>query len=185
MTVSKQPEPWTIQNANEWQTEHPWEPSPTSHPQPVPLVKPSDLLNPMLTIAEVMKRDAATCPPDAPLAEAIRILRDSTSSGVFVVSDGRPVGLLTDRAVALAVADYGDNLGRLRVKDLMTNNVPTVPADESLSVLLDKFADAGVAVVDGQGRIQGVVRWLELLGHLSERALGKLVVSLFSPRKES
>ena len=185
MTVSKQPEPWTIQNANVWQTEHPWESSPTSHPQPIPLVKPSDLVNPMLTVAEVMKRDAATCPPDAPLAEAIRILRDSTSSGVFVVSDGRPVGLLTDRAVALALADHGDNLGRLRVQDLMKHDVPTVPADARLNVLLDKFTDAGVAVVDGQGRIQGVVRWLELLGHLSERALGKLVVSLFSPRKES
>jgi hypothetical protein len=44
--------------------------------------------------------------------------------------------------------------------------------------------DAGVAVVDKQGRIQGVVRWIDLLGHLSERAPGKLVVRLFSSRKE-
>lgn len=34
-------------------------------------------------------------------------------------------------------------------------------------------------------RIEGVVRWLELLGHLPERALGKLVINLFSPRKEA
>ncbi len=170
---------------NEWQKHHPWEPSPSSHPQPVPLVKPSDLFNPMLSIGEVMKRDAPTCSADASVAEAVKIMRDSASSAVFVVTEGRPLGLLTDRGVALAVAERGDSLSRLRVQDVMTHETPTVPVEARLGVLLDKFTDAGVAVVDAQGRIQGVVRWLELLGHLSERALGKLVANLFSPRKES
>lgn len=169
---------------NEWQKEHPWEPSPTSHPEPVPLVKPADLFNPMLTLADVMKREAPTCTPDASLSEAVRILRDSASSTVFVVSDGRPLGVLTDRQVALTVIEHGDNLGRLRVQDLMKPGAPTVRDTARLGALLENFADEGVAVVDSNGRIQGVVRWLELLGHLSERALGKLVVNLFSPRKE-
>lgn len=169
---------------NEWQQQHPWEPSPISHPNPVPLVKAVDLFNPMLTIADVMKREAPTCSPDASLSEAARILRDTASEAVFIVSDGRPLGVLTDRRVALALAEHGDNLDRLRVQDLMKHGAATVPADARLGVLLETFSDEGVAVVDGDGRIQGVVRWLELLGHLSERALGKLVVNLFSPRKE-
>jgi predicted transcriptional regulator len=170
--------------ANEWQKEHPWEPSPTAHPQPVPLVKPSDLFNPMLTVGDVMKHPAPTCSPDASVAEAVQILRDSASSAVFVVADGRPVGLLTDRAVALAVSDQDAQSGRLRVRELMKPEAPAVPADARLGALLDNFSDAGVAVVDAEGRVQGVVRWLELLGHLSERALGKLVVQLFSPHRE-
>ena len=169
---------------NEWQKEHPWEPSPTSHPEPVPLVKPADLFNPMLTIAEVMSRTAPTCSPDAPLAEAVRILRDSACSAVFVVSDGRPLGVLTDRRVALAVVEHRDRLDELRVQDVMQHEAPTVRDNARLGALLETFADEGVAVVDANGRIQGIVRWLELLGHLSERALGKLVVNLFSPRKE-
>ncbi|HEY7326194.1 MAG TPA: CBS domain-containing protein [Gemmataceae bacterium] len=169
---------------SEWQKQHPWEPSPLSQLQPVSLVKPSDLFNPMLTIADVMKRQAPTCSPDASLAEAARILRDAASEAVFVVSDGRPLGLLTDRRIALAVAEHGENLGRLRVQDVMKHRPPTVRADARLGDLLETFADEGVAVVDDDGRIQGVVRWLELIGHLSERALGKLIVNLFSPRKE-
>jgi CBS domain-containing protein len=131
-----------------------------------------------------MKRDAPTCAPDAPLAEAVRILRDTASEAVFVVSEGRPLGFLTDRRIALAVAEHGENLSQLRVQDLMKPRPPTVRAEERLGALLEMFADEGVAVVDAEGRIQGVVRWLELLGHLSERALGKLIVNLFSPRKE-
>lgn len=169
---------------NEWQKEHPWEPSPTAHPEPVPLVKPADLLNPYTTIAEIMKRDPAVCHADSPVTDAVRILRESASSGVFIVSDGRPLGLLTDRCIALAVSERGDKLGNVPVKELMQQPAPTVPADAHLDVLLHHFSDAGVAAVDGDGRIQGVVRWKELLGHLSERALGLLVVQLFSPRKE-
>jgi CBS domain-containing protein len=166
---------------NEWQKPHHWdmESSPLSYSHPVPLVKPSDLLNPMLTIADVMSRDVPTCVPDASLAEAARVLRDSASSAVFIVSDGRLMGFLTDRTLALAVADRAGQMERLSVGDLMKTDVPTIAADDKLDVLLDKFADAGAAVVDRQGHLQGVVRWIDLLGHLSERALGKLVVHLF------
>lgn len=183
MTVTKQ-EPFTTKGANDWQTEHPWEPSPISFPHPLPLVKPTDLFNPMLTVADVMKRDAPTCSVEAPLAEAARILRDSASSAVYVVSDGRPIGLLTDRRLALALADHDGDLKSLHVRDLINPRVPTARADAQLGALLDNFADEGVVVVDGRGQMQGVVRWLELLGHVSERALGKLVVNLFSPRRE-
>lgn len=170
---------------NEWQKHHPWEPSPTSHPQPVPLVKTSDLLNPFLTIREVMHNEVPICEADASVADAVKTMRAMASSAVFVVNDeGRPLGVLTDRAVALAVLDHGDELSRLRVQQVMTPYAPTVSVDDPLDVLLEKFADEGVAAVDKHGHIQGVVRWLELLGPLSERALGKLVANLFSPRKE-
>ncbi len=166
---------------NEWQKSHPWkmEPSPFSVPHPVPLVKPSDLLNPMLKIADVMSRDVPTCAPSASVAEAARLMRDSASSAVFIVSDGQLIGFLTDRALALAVADRAEELKQLTAGELMKRNVPTVRADDNLDVLLDHFADAGAAVVDKNRRLQGVVRWIDLLGHLSERALGMLVVRLF------
>ncbi len=169
---------------NEWQSHHPWEPSPLSHPEPVPLVKPADLFNPMVTISDIMRHEAPTCAPDTPLAEAARILRDTASEAVFVVGEGHPVGLVTDRQIALAVAEHADNLGELRAQDVMKRRVPMVQANDRLGSLLDNFADEGVAVVNDEARIQGVVRWLELLGHLSERALGKLVVNLFSARRE-
>lgn len=169
---------------SEWQKHHPWEPSPISHPQPVPLVTPADLFNPMLTIADVMKREAPTCSPETPVADAVRILSDSASPAVFVVSDGRPLGLLTDRRIALAVPDHGERLGQMPVHELIKHGAPTVPMAARLDALRDTFADEGVAVVDKHGRIQGMVRWLDLLGNLSERALGKLVANLFSLPKE-
>jgi CBS domain-containing protein len=133
----------------------------------------------MLKIADVMSQEAPVCSPDASVMEGARILREAAASAVFVVSDGRVIGFLTDRTLALAVADRAGELEKLTVGELMKTNVPTVSADAKLDVLLDKFADAGVAVVDNNRRLQGVIRWIDLLGPLSERALGKLVARLF------
>ena len=166
-------------NVNEWQKEHPWEPSSLSHPEPVPLIKPADLYNPMLTIADVMSREVPTCAPNTSVADAARILRDMASSAVFVVSEGRLLGFVTDRTLALSLIDRGQDREQRTVGALMKPDVPTAAPDDRLGVLLDKFADAGAAVVDKQRRLKGVVRWIDLLGHLSERALGKLVVRLF------
>ncbi|GEM_PF-5910590 len=166
---------------NEWQKSHSWkmELAPFSHAQPLPLVKESDLLNPMLKIADVMSHDVPGCSPNASAAEVARVLRDSASSAVFVTSEGRLLGFVTDRTLALAVADRAGEMEKLTAGELMKTQVPMVAPDDFLDVLLEKFADAGAAVVDKHRRLVGVVRWIDLLGHLSERALGKLVVRLF------
>lgn len=165
----------------EWQRSHPWDmmPTPQWHPHPVPLVKDSDLLNPMLRIRDIMSRDVPTCAADASVAEAARVMRDSASSAVFIVSEGRLLGFLTDRTLALAVAEHAGQMEELNVGDLMKTNVPMIAADDTLDVLLERFADAGAAVVDKHRHLQGVVRWIDLLGNLSERALGRVVVRLF------
>ncbi len=123
-------------DTNQWQKPHHWnmEPSPWSYPHPVPLVKESDLLNPMLKIADVMSRQIPTCAPNASAAEGARTLRDSAFSAVFVVSDGRLLGFLTDRTLALAVADRAGQMERLTVGELMKTDVPTVAADDKLDV---------------------------------------------------
>lgn len=166
---------------NEWQKSHPWkmEPSRFAHPQPIPLVSEADLLNPMLKIGDVMSRNAPTCEPGASVAEAARVMRDTASSAVFIVSEGRLLGFLTDRTLALAVAERAGEMEQLTAGELMKTKMPMVAAGDNLDVLLDHFADAGAAVVDKHRHLQGVVRWIDLLGHLSERALGKLVVRLF------
>lgn len=166
------------ERTNEWQTKHPWEPAPTAHPEPVPLVKQSDLVNPFLTIGEVMSRDIPTCRPDIPLTEAARNLRQADARALFVLEGDRPVGFLFDRALAWALADLGPRLHETLVRDVMNRDVPTVAVGAKLEVLLDHLPESGLLAVDSHGRVQGVVRWHDLPGHLSERALGRILWKL-------
>ena len=61
--------------------------------------------------------------------EAVLIFRDADCGFVPVVDAGKPVGVLTDRDVALALADYKDSLAATAVGDVMTRDVVAVPSD--------------------------------------------------------
>ena len=81
------------------------------------------------TAAEVMTAGPRTCSTFSTVLEAVLIFRDADCGAVPVLDDGKPVGLLTDRDVALGLAEHGENLGLLPVTELMTHGVVAVSPD--------------------------------------------------------
>ncbi len=79
-----------------------------------------------LTAADVMTPNPRTCSNFSTVLEAVLIFRDADCGAVPVLEDGMPVGVLTDRDVALALADH-DNLARLPVSQIMMRGVVAVP----------------------------------------------------------
>ena len=105
------------------------------------------------------------------------IFRDSDCGTVPVVDEGKPVGILTDRDVALALPEYPDLAAR-PVGDLMTKDVVTVPADTPLPALREKFGAAKVRrllVTDPDGGLRGIVAWSDLTARLPEQEIGRVV----------
>ncbi len=70
--------------------EHPWDSPTHAHPEPVPLVSPSDLVNPILTVADVMTADPRTCSTASTALEAALIFRDADCGAVPITDAGRP-----------------------------------------------------------------------------------------------
>jgi CBS domain-containing protein len=58
-------------------------------------------------ISEVMTHQVVTAPPDATLAEVGGLMRDRNVGSVVIADGGRPVAMITDRDLALAVAADG------------------------------------------------------------------------------
>lgn len=142
------------------------------------LVTAADQANPLLTAADIMTAAPRTCSPFSTVVEAVLIFRDADCGLVPVVEAGKPVGVLTDRDVALALADHKDALAATAVGDIMSREVATVPTDARLDVVLRAFADRGVRrvlAVDDAGQLKGVISWEDLTPHVSERGLGGLV----------
>jgi predicted transcriptional regulator len=159
----------------------------TSHtdPEPVPLVSESDLLNATLRVADVMTANPRTCSPFSTVLEAVMIFRDVDCGVVPVVEDDVPIGVLTDRDVALALAEHTGDLASRRVSDLMSKGVVTASADEPLAAVFDRLGREGVRrlmVVDTAGRIQGVLTWADIAPYLSDCALGRVVSRILESR---
>jgi CBS domain-containing protein len=142
------------------------------------LVTPADRINPMLTTADVMTPAPRTCSTFSTALEAVLIFRDADCGLVPVLEDGKPVGVLTDRDVALALADRRDALPATPVAEVMTRGVVTVPPDAALDVVQERFGDRGgvrrLLVVDDDGRLLGVIAWSDISPHVSATGIGEV-----------
>jgi IMP dehydrogenase len=98
--------------------------------------------------------DPVVVDPEAKLYAAIDLMQKYGISGLPVVKDGRPVGILTNRDVR-----FETNLEQ-RVRDVMTAELVTVKEGVSLEQskeLLHKHRIEKLVVVDAQGRMRGLI----------------------------
>ncbi len=130
-----------------------------------------------LTAADVMTTNPRTCSAFSSVLEASVLFQDADCGAVPVVDGGRPIGILTDRDVALAVANNPD-LGNLPVADFMSKDVISVAPEASLEDVGALFGQQGVhrlLVVDAAGQLQGILAWSDLAPYIPEASLGRLV----------
>src|SRR5512135_3383988 len=115
-----------------------------------------------LTAADVMTPNPRTCSIFSTVLEAVLIFRDADCGAVPVVEDGKPVGVLTDRDVALALIDHDPALAAKPVAEIMTRDVRTVASDAHLDDVEAAFAGQRIRrllVVDPDDRLVGVISW--------------------------
>ncbi len=111
------------------------------------------------TVADIMTAAPRTCSPFSTIIEAALIFRDADCGAVPVLDDGKPVGVLTDRDVALALIRYPALQGR-PVSDVMSRDVITILATDRLDAVEAKLTATGVRrllVADSVGQLVGIV----------------------------
>ena len=136
-----------------------------------------------LTAADVMTAAPLTCSTFSTALEAVMIFRDADCGAVPILQEGRPVGILTDRDVALALAEYPDVVGR-PVGEIMKTGVTTVSPEDSLGHVCEVLRTQSVRrvlVVDAGGRLVGIIGWADIAPVLSDRMMGRIVSDVVVP----
>ena len=162
-----------------------WSPSTAVNPATDPLGRQRDLINPDLKVAQAMTVAPRTCSPQSEVIEAVLIFRDADCGAVPITEAGKPVGVLTDRDVALALSGHETDLARTPVGELMSKGVVTIGLDDSVELAMEKLGVYGVRrllVVDDDGVLQGILSWADLAPHLTPTALGRVVSRIVENR---
>ena len=126
------------------------------------------------TAAAVMTPRPRTCSLFSSVMEAVMIFRDADCVAVPVVHDGVPVGVVTDRDVALASSEDPDLMTR-PVTDIMTKGAISVAPDAPLEEVREKLGAHGVhhlLVIDAAGQLQGIITSSDLAPLVPERSVG-------------
>jgi CBS domain-containing protein len=133
--------------------------------------------NTPLTASDIMTPSPRTCSPFSSVLEAVMIFRDADCGAVPVLKDGKPIGVLTDRDVALALASYPDLVSR-PVEDIMTDEVITIDSNASIDTVREKFGEKSVRrllVVGPRNELVGIIAWSDIAPYSSEREVGEVV----------
>jgi len=131
-----------------------------------------------ITAANVMTPDPRTCSIFSTVLEAVLIFRDADCGAVPIIEEGKPVGILTDRDVALALAEYEERLPAAPVGDIMTRGAISITPETEINTLIEQFGDHRIRrllVVDSSDRLVGIVAWADVAPYVSDSKVGQAV----------
>jgi CBS domain-containing protein len=114
-----------------------------------------------MKVAEIMSAPVLTCMPETSLAQAARLMQ-SADCGILPVvdSDGRVVGIITDRDICLAIAASNRSPRAMDVHEVMARYPVVAREDDELSAVLTAMCHGRVRrlpVLDGTGRLVGLL----------------------------
>jgi CBS domain-containing protein len=114
------------------------------------------------------------------VAEAARRLRDQRVGCLVVTRDGRPIGIVTDRDLALRVVPEARDADRTLVDDVLTYAPVTLTDTESVDTATRYMRDHGVRrlpIVDASGAVTGIVTADDLLMRIGRQlsAVGEAI----------
>ncbi len=125
---------------------------------------------------DLMTREVVSLRPSDRIDAAARRMRDENVGFAPVCGDdGRPVGALTDRDIALRVCAEDRRAGRTRVEEVMTRELLACRVGEDVARAEELMAarrKTRILVLDGEWRLAGVLSLADLAAHAeAERAV--------------
>lgn len=90
-------------------------------------------------IADVMERVVKFVGPDQTVWEAVEVMEREDIGALPVIHNGRPIGMLTDRDVAMRVDRYGKDPKATKVRDVVTERLVYCREDQTVDEVLKRM----------------------------------------------
>ena len=133
----------------------------------------SEFIGHLRSLENVMERAIPHLAPDAPLAEALRLMVTSRNDYIIVSQDGKPLGILTERDLP-RILYRTSNPHALTVGEAMSSPLRGVKVSDSVIFALDlmtEFHLRHMAVLDEDGRVIGLVSQRRLFEQMASSQL--------------
>ncbi|HWP91602.1 MAG TPA: CBS domain-containing protein [Thermodesulfobacteriota bacterium] len=117
-------------------------------------------------IRKITKKKVITVSPKDKVVKAARLMDKKNVGSVVVVQDGKPVGILTDRDIAIRVVAKQADMDSTLVKDVMTGRIVTGREGQRAAELAKVMHENGirrVPIVDKKGKLTGIITLDDLL----------------------
>jgi len=134
---------------------------------------------------DIMTKHPQVVTPDTPVQEAARLMK-SEDTGVLPVVEAqgsrRPVGVITDRDIAIRVVAEGRS--QAMVRDAMSSSVRTAREDDDLKDVMELMASEQVRrvpIVDDRGELVGIVSQADIVLEGDDKRAEKTIERISQP----
>lgn len=140
-----------------------------------------------MKVSEIMTKNPVCCTPDTPLQEVARTMCDRNIGELPVVDSEaglKPLGVITDRDIVCRSLAKGRNPLEQSTRDCMTRSVVSVTPSTSLedcARVLEERLIRRVVVVDGNGRVCGIVALADIARKCGSAVTSEIVREVSQP----
>lgn len=130
---------------------------------------------------DVMTKNPSTCQGSSPVVDAAKMMEREGVGSIPVCEDGKLVGIVTDRDIALRVVASGRDPKQTVIQDVMTRDVESVPADAPIDRALEAMESRQVRripVIDGSGTLVGIIAQADIARMGDDHATGEVVEAI-------
>jgi CBS domain-containing protein len=137
-----------------------------------------------MSIGKICEREVIIAPTDMPVHEAAKLMKKHNIGDIIVVTDKdskvKPVGILTDRDIAMKIVADELDAKKIGIGDAMSQDLLTLNYHQGVQEAIDMMSAKGVRrapVVDDQYKIIGIASIDDLLILVADEisSLAKLV----------
>ncbi len=111
-------------------------------------------------VRDIMEREVVSVSGSSSVKDAAKKMRDNNVGTLAVLDDGRLIGLLNDRQIALKVIATGSDPDTMQVSEIMTRDPVTCPPDTDLfraSEIMGSRHFRRLPIVDKDNKLRGIV----------------------------
>ncbi|WP_224449218.1 CBS domain-containing protein [Haloprofundus salilacus] len=123
-----------------------------------------------MPVGDLATDDVVTAEPSTTIKEIAQMFSSEGTGSVVIVEDDEPRGIVTDREIALSIAEH-DDISEITAEDIMTENPETINQNEEGFAVAKKLGEAKVRrlpVVDDDGKLVGIVTLDDLVATVGE-----------------
>ena len=138
-----------------------------------------------MDIQSVMTANPTCCSPNATLREVAQLMADNDCGQIPVVdAQRRPLGVITDRDIAVRAVAKGIDAATATANDYMTAPATMVTQASSLNDVIDLMEDQQIRrilVVDDRGAVAGIVAQADIARAGGDKRTAEVVKQVSQP----
>ena len=112
-----------------------------------------------MAVIDIARTNVVTVDPEQSVADVIRTMHGNTVSSVVVVENDEPLGLVSDRDLAMAVLDESFDVENTPIETVVEDDIVTIDGGEGVYDLVELLSEKGmrrVTVVE-DGKLAGII----------------------------